>query len=966
MRIKELLILILFSSIFVNTQTVVQKHITAEDGLISDQVRCVFEDSQGYIWFATNKGVSRWDGSEFVNFNEDNGLVSSIVFDITEGTDGTIYFANFGIKGINSLKDGIFDTLFAEANSQLRFISHVNANYDGSLILAAQDGITLYDNGVLLNLHQLYNIEPYPFYNKHISNKGDVYFATGNGVIKYSNKKIKKIIEGSSGKKLFTLSMATDKNDNLWYATEEGVFILENGNSKKIPSIQKNITKQINHFIITSKNIPLFATDSGLMEILPDYSTSFLTTKNGLTSNKIWRLYETANGSIFLISSVSGIDIYNYSKFTNYNMDNGLAGNSVLNILIDDGVKYISTENGLTIFDKNKVSILDKSVKYGYDKLLTLSKYKKGEVLIGSHSGIDIYRGGKLSPILEFEQTRDIQHQGKNYVQSIATFNDSILYVASYKGVYRIENDKFSIITKKDGLLSSFVNTIYVTHDKSVVFGYHGRGISIYKNNEYTHYTEDDGLPDNNVLSLSETNDNLLLIGSESGGLAILNNGRFDTVTVEDGLTSNEIRAIAEDAHDNIYLTTPIGVNVLNIYNDRYFIRTITKEDGLIGNDCNYNSLFIDDSNNVWIGTTSGLSKYNAASDPPLSSASPVKFVGYDIYNEPQLLNPSYNHLDLEYDQNYLNFKYSCINTTAPKKIIYHYKLSGVDKDWVESKNTSVQYTSLNDGEYTFSVKSRNEWGYWSEPAQLSLIINPAWWETWWFYSLSAISIALLIAFLASYRYRHLLAVEKVRTKISADLHDSIGSGLTEITFLSEMVKYQIKQNENPEKGLDNITGISKTLIDDMKDIVWLVNPSKDSLKDLFNRLQDSYQEVLRFSDISLLINGIEKLSKVKLPIAYRQNIFLMFKEAINNSIKYSECKNIVLNVNTDYGKLDVEFKDDGKGFDMDNTKMGNGIHNIKKRAKLVNGTVTIDSNIGQGTHIKFAGNFNKLKITEL
>lgn len=966
MRIKNLLIVILLSSISVNTQTVVQKHITAEDGLISDQVRCIFEDSQGYIWFATNKGVSRWDGTEFTNYNEDNGLVSSIVFDITEGPDRTIYFANFGIKGINSIKDGIFDTLFTEDNSTIRFTSLVHANSDSSLILAAQDGINLYDNGVLLNLHQLYNIEPEPFYNKHIDKNGDVYFSTGNGIIKYSNKKIEKIIEGTTERKLFTLSTATDKDNNLWYATEEGVFIIENGNPKKITSIKKNITKQIDHFIITSKDIPLFATDSGLMEILPDHSTKFLTTENGLTSNKIWRLYETNNGSIYLISAVSGIDIYNYSKFTNYTKKNGLAGNSVLNILIVDGVKYISTENGLTIFDDSKVSILDKSVQYGYEKLLTLSKYKKGEVLIGSHSGIDIYRDGKLSPILEFEQTRNVQHQGKNYVQSIAAYDDSTIYVASYKGVYRIVNKTVSIITKKDGLLSSFVNTIYVTNDKSVVFGYHGMGISIYKNNEYTHYTEDEGLPDNNVLSLSETNDNLLLIGSERGGLAILNNGEFDTVTVKSGLTSNEIRAITEDSNGNIYLSTPIGVNVLNIYNHRYFIRTLMKEDGLIGNDCNYNSLFIDDSNNVWIGTTSGLSQYNPKYDPPLSSASPVKFVGYDIYNKPQILNKSQSTLNLEYDQNYLNFKYSCINTSAPHKIIYQYKLTGVDKDWVESKNNSVQYTSLNDGNYIFEVKARNEWGYWSEPAQLSFIINPAWWETWWFYSLSAISIALLIAFIASYRYRHLLAVEKVRTKISADLHDSIGSGLTEITFLSEMVKYQFKQNENPEKGLDNITGISKTLIDDMKDIVWLVNPSKDSLKDLFNRLQDSYQEVLRFSDISLLINGIEKLSKVKLPIAYRQNIFLMFKEAINNSIKYSECKNIVLNVNTDYGKLDVEFKDDGKGFDMDNTKMGNGINNIKKRAKLVNGTVTIDSSIGQGTQIKFAGNFRKLKITEL
>ena len=189
---------------------------------------------------------------------------------------------------------------------------------------------------------------------------------------------------------------------------------------------------------------------------------------------------------------------------------------------------------------------------------------------------------------------------------------------------------------------------------------------------------------------------------------------------------------------------------------------------------------------------------------------------------------------------------------------------------------------------------------------------------------------------------------------------------LAEITFLSEMVKSQVKENERANKGLNNIAGISKTLIDDMRDIVWLVNPSNDTLKDLFNRLQDSYQEVLRFSNISLVVNGIDNLKKVSLPMTYRQHIFLMFKEAINNSLKYSECKNIKVDVYVEGTKLTVELNDDGKGFDTVNTKMGNGIKNIKKRAKLAKGEVVINSELNKGTTIKFFGNFSKFRFKDI
>ena len=962
---KFILIFILITQNFLS-QELVHKTYTIRDGIISNEVRRFFADSKGYIWFATNAGVSRWDGKNFYNLSILEGLTTPVVFDITEDDDGTIYFAQFGANGINTFKDGKIDTLFNSPPNKLDFVSLIQSTEDNSLIIAASQGIFLYKNNVLINLNNLNDIPLTSVYDKYISEKGEIFFATSDGVLKYQKGQLSQIIDKSSLEDPFIIAIRGNSKGELFFGGKDKVYIYDNNEVKPFVALSKYSNNEIFDIYFSKNGVGYFATDVGLF-IWENNNIKKINTENGLLSNRIWNIFEHQNGEIFITDAESGFQIYKPNLIENYHFNFNQDNDNIFNFIkTSNGSEIINSFTGLMVKNETNKTVFDIN-RFPYFKLpLALLERKNGEIIVGSRSGVHKLEKNNVKNFIKFKGTLDVHTPESNNVFDIAETSDSTLLVGTYKGVYKIKDDKIDKITKKDGLSSNYIQSILVTKDNRIIYGSHNTGIDIYQNSQFVNYSMVNGLTDNSISDLFESANGSILIGTENVGLNIFRNGLIDTITVKDGLLSNKIRAVAEDKLGNIFLTTPKGMNIISLTDDKMFIRSITEQDGLAGNDCNPNALFIDSENSVYIGTNNGLSKYTPNADKPKQIAPKTYITGLEIYNNPTSLEVFKSNPQLNYDENYLKLHFVGINISAPHKTIYNYKLNGVDKDWVTSKNTSVQYTSLNDDDYTFEVKARNEWGYWSEPAALSFTINPAWWETWWFYTISVLILAGLIAFMASFRYRNLLAVEKVRTKISADLHDSIGSGLTEITFLSEMVKYQVKKNENPNKGLDNITGISKTLIDDMKDIVWLVNPSKDSLKDLFNRLQDSYQEVLRYSNISLLINGIEKLSKVKLPIAYRQNIFLMLKEAINNSIKYSECKNIVVNVNTDYGKLDVEFKDDGKGFDINNTKMGNGIQNIKKRAKLVNGKVLINSNIGQGTNIKFSGNFKKLKITEL
>ncbi|MCB0752208.1 MAG: hypothetical protein KDC52_12100, partial [Ignavibacteriae bacterium] len=143
-----------------------------------------------------------------------------------------------------------------------------------------------------------------------------------------------------------------------------------------------------------------------------------------------------------------------------------------------------------------------------------------------------------------------------------------------------------------------------------------------------------------------------------------------------------------------------------------------------------------------------------------------------------------------------------------------------------------------------------------------------------------------MITFYINQRIKYLVAMDKLKTNLSADLHDNVGAGLTEISILSELTSSQLS-NSGVSKNLTKISELSRQLVESMSDIVWVVNPNRDSLYDLIVRLKDSYAELLGELCINLQTSNLEKLISIKLPIEIRQNLYLILKESINNSIKH-------------------------------------------------------------------------------
>jgi signal transduction histidine kinase len=284
----------------------------------------------------------------------------------------------------------------------------------------------------------------------------------------------------------------------------------------------------------------------------------------------------------------------------------------------------------------------------------------------------------------------------------------------------------------------------------------------------------------------------------------------------------------------------------------------------------------------------------------------------------------------------------------SPYKVKYQYKMEGLDKNWstITDRN-EAPYGNLPNGDYTFKVKATNSEGYWSHELNYSFTIKPPWWKTIWFRSVEFVFVILVLYSIYRYRLNQILRLQAIRNKIAHDLHDDIGSTLNSISIYSQIAQ------QNPEKkqeALEMIGDSARKVIDAMSDIVWAVNPDNDSFENIILRMRSLAFNLLRAKNIEFTFRTNQSLNHIKLSIERRRNFFLIFKESLNNLVKYSEATLVSIQLFSEGSLIKLIIRDNGKGFDPLQPANGNGLNNMKSRAKEMKAQIKIDSAIGEGT----------------
>jgi signal transduction histidine kinase len=274
--------------------------------------------------------------------------------------------------------------------------------------------------------------------------------------------------------------------------------------------------------------------------------------------------------------------------------------------------------------------------------------------------------------------------------------------------------------------------------------------------------------------------------------------------------------------------------------------------------------------------------------------------------------------------------------------------LIGVDEDWVYSGNRHfANYTDVKPGEYVFRVKGSNNDGIWNEEGiSLSIIITPPFWQTGWFRLLMIFTVAGLIYGLHRYRVSRLLEIERMRTRIASDLHDDIGSTLTRISIYSEL----IQRSKNVAKitaSAREIGAMSREIVVTLSDIVWSIDARYDTLGNLLDRMRDFAAKLFSTQPIKMNLKTTGLDTAKKIPANVRQNVYLIFKEALNNIFKHAHATEVSIDLKDIDGAFTMAIKDNGIGFDEKKIQKGNGLKNMKLRAGRIGGKLSLKSKDG-------------------
>ena len=478
--------------------------------------------------------------------------------------------------------------------------------------------------------------------------------------------------------------------------------------------------------------------------------------------------------------------------------------------------------------------------------------------------------------------------------------------------------------------------------------------------------TDAAGLRDNNILCLCfdpGQPEKYTWLGFEGGGFCRMENetGKCIYYTTKDGLPNDVVYGILADKKGNLWLSTNKGISMFNPSTAEF--KNFNQSDGLQSNEFNRYSSAQSPSGWMMFGGVNGVNYFNPEEINSSRYNADIQLTNITINNkvvstkaEDNLLRIPLNHTTewiLPHDYNLVSFQFASLDLTAPEKNKFSYKLEGIDNEWspVSTKHEAT-YTYLPPRKYIFRVKGTNSDGTWSsKEISFAFTIRPPWWQTWWFRLLVLAVIAGIIWLIFNYRLQQALKLQAIRNRISADMHDEIGSTLSSITFYSQALLMQ-SNDEKQKQVLEKIKENAQNVQEGLSDIVWSVKASMDNIENVFSRMYSFGIELLEPKSIKLHFEVDEKLHTQKMEMTNRKNFYLIFKEALNNAAKYAQCQNVWVTIEAASPHVHMSIKDDGKGFDVQHAKNGNGLGNLKQRAAEMKGAITIISQPGNGTEI--------------
>jgi ligand-binding sensor domain-containing protein/signal transduction histidine kinase len=1013
------------------------KIYTSAQGLGHSYVARIFRDPQGFLWFCTSDGLSRYDGQNFTTYGLDDGLAFPSFTYFLRTSDNAYWAATNGsgvcrFNDFPTPPDQVVRISVKEKTKRLftvypvgdsKATNRINSLYedrDGRLWAGSDAGLFMMNlrNGektftpVELKI-PMYSDKLVQIWTILEDGEGSLWIGTKYGLVRRlpDGRMLHYRLRLSSENTDTVYALMIDRENRFWLGHQAGLLVFKpRANSLTIADNTPPWNSLTEPKTTSTLHGAILPTTEG--------EARWLTTADGLGGNTVLALNQFLNGHIYIITTES-LTEFDGKRFQVFSKAEGLserltptivediAGNIWMASVNDGVIKIIrngfvtfgeadglqsnlitqifSDQSGETYFfgagwqvchfDENRFT----SVRLNLPANISDAKWNGSHKILKDHMGdwwITTNEGlFRFPQVNRFEELASVRPKVVYTKQDGLAGNDVTrlfedahgdIWISTFapdrEVVSRWERatEKFTRYSDADGLPPLNSASAYCEDGAGNLWiGFRDDGVARYKDGKFTQFTKNEGIPEGVIYDIHMDRAKRLWIASlgSPGGLLRTDNSDallpdFKKYTTADGLASTRILCMAEDALGRMYIGTSRGVDRLDPQTDE--IKNYTVADGLLTGDI----LTADTDRNgyIWVSTRQGLLRLTPESGhptpPPPAMISGLQVAGtiYDISPFGQF---EITGLEFGPNENQLQIDFLGLSFSTGAALRFQYKIEGAAQDWSAPTEQRTVNASLQPGTYRFLVRAVTTEGVMSlQPASISFTILRPLWQRWWFVTLAILLLAYLSYIFYRYRVSRLVELERVRTRIATDLHDDIGSSLSQVSVLSEVINRRIGSNSDVAEPLSMIAGLSRDLADSMNDIVWAINPARDHLSDLSHRMRRFASDVFTARDLKFSFHAPDDQHDVRMGADMRREVFLIFKESVNNVVRHSQCAEADIEFTVKDGWLRLVIKDNGKGFKVDSDKDGNGLTSMHRRAQKLDGILRIFSEEGLGTTV--------------
>lgn len=992
--------------------------LTTQNGLSHNKVNCIIRDKRGFMWFGTNDGLNRYDGHNFKVFRHEPGnsatISGNIINDMLEDERGVCWIAtadgglsryDYRLPPNQQFKQ--YRHLPGDSTSiPINIISSLLLDRDGYLWIGTAGAGLWRFNRLTEKFEQPNTRGTRNITDIAMDASGTLWVGRiGGGALTVDTRTLKYSME----ERYFDLyaklphsavtAVYADDTKHIWYGSWDNVLYRHS-----IETGAEEVFQQSDDpYSFKNDEISCFVTDVqgrlwmggryGGLHIYDKkagrfYNYRYDPAREGtVADNRVNGLYRDKNGVIWVATN-KGISIHRPLQQQFEQSFLPVFNSAVSNITIYDFYEHgadlwIGTSEGIYIKDGVTGHFTCRPVIYKENKLKVTQFFRDvdGAFYIGTDYSFfklneetfqvsllpNTDKDRVMSKIIDSRIVSVVRDTiGNHPVLLVAPYGHFIAYYDLVDSQWVSRKDSTRNIIQRFNLLDNLIRKVYKDRSGQLWIStvMDGLGMRVPAKSPWIDYLSNDPakattISNNNVYDFVEDGKGNFWVSTSGGGLHYFNKTTKQFTHIP--ASNNLLEGLKMDGSGNVWMISNGNLHKYDPVRNAstsFELPDIEKSGGVRGD------LFKDSKGNLYAAGPNYYITFRPQSIREIHQLPQVYFTDFKIFNESFSDLLLKDRIELQYDQNYFTVEFAAPDFSAGSNVQYSFMLENRDKGWIETGNrNSREFSNLSGGDYVLKVRATNNAGIWNDKiAVLHITIIPPFWERWWFYGLCAIAAALIIYAIYRYRIDALLKQQAIRNKIAQDLHDNVGSTLSSISVYSQVAKIyhdQERQNEL-QQTLEKISDTSGEMISEMNDIVWAINPRHDNMETILQRMESFARPLLAAKSIAFHFEVESSIKHLNLEMTRRKNFYLIFKEAVNNALKYSGCENLWVSICLKHHQLELAVTDDGIGFDREKVRKqssqsmsGNGMRNMEIRAAEMKGAWVVISGEGKGTTVQ-------------